>query len=68
MNLPKIAILFSGNGTNMEYIMKHLHGLEIEVVLALTNNPQAKGIEIAESYEIPCKIIEHKDYKERGRG
>ncbi len=64
-NLPKIAILFSGTGTNMAYILEYLHGKELEVVLTLTNNPQAKGIEIAESYRIPCKIIEPKNYKNR---
>ncbi len=64
-NLPKIAILFSGAGTNMAYILEHLHDKELEVVLALTNNPQARGIEIAESHKIPFKIIEPKEYDNR---
>jgi phosphoribosylglycinamide formyltransferase-1 len=64
-NLPKIAILFSGTGTNMAYILEHLHGQELEVVLAVTNNPQAKGIEIALSHKIPCEISEHRNYESR---
>ncbi len=63
--LPKVAILFSGTGSNMAYILGHLHSKELDVVVTLTNNPQAKGIVIADSYEIPCQIIEHKKYESR---
>jgi len=63
--LPKVAILFSGVGSNMAYILEHLHGKELEVVLAVTNNPQAKGIEITESYGIPCEIIKPEHYENR---
>jgi len=63
--LPRVAILFSGVGSNMAYILEHLHGEELEVVLAVTNNPQAKGIGIALSHNIPCKIIDPKNYESR---
>ncbi|MEA3491294.1 MAG: formyltransferase family protein [Campylobacterota bacterium] len=63
--LPKVAILFSGAGSNMAYILEHLHHKELDVVIALTNNPKAKGIAIAKSYKIPHTVIEHKDYESR---
>ena len=63
--LPRVAILFSGIGSNMAYILEHLHGKEVEVVLAVTNNPQAKGLEIAQSHKIPHEIIEPKNYESR---
>ncbi len=63
--LPRVAILFSGVGSNMAYILEHLHGKELEVVVALTNNPQAKGIGIALSHNISCIIIDPKNYGSR---
>ena len=42
--MKKIAVLFSGTGTNFAHIVKTLHKKECEVVFALTNNPDAGGI------------------------
>ncbi len=63
--MKKIVILFSGTGTNMEYILQHLHGKDVEVVAAITNNPDAKGIDIAKGYSIPVEIIDNRDYLDR---
>ena len=45
--MNKIAVLFSGKGTNFAHIVKTLPKKECEVVFALTNNPKAEGIAIA---------------------
>jgi phosphoribosylglycinamide formyltransferase-1 len=63
--MKKLAILFSGTGSNFAYIMKHLHQKEYEVVLAVTNNPEAKGKEIALEYNIPLVIIDSTQYSQR---
>jgi len=63
--LPRVAILFSGVGSNMAYILEHLHGKELEVVVALTNNPQAKGIGVALSHNIPYIIVDSQNYESR---
>ena len=63
--MKKIAVLFSGSGTNFEYILKHLHQKELEVALAITNNPKAAGIAFAKEYNIPLKIIDSKGFKSR---
>jgi len=63
--MKKIAILFSGTGTNFEYICKNMHKNDIEIVVALTNNPNAGGIEVAKRYDIPLEIIDSKNYKIR---
>ncbi len=63
--MKKIAILFSGNGTNLKYILDNLHQKEIDVVLALTNNPKAYGIKYAKDYNIPLEIVNSKDFKNR---
>ncbi len=58
--MKKIAVLFSGKGSNFAHIVKCLHADKIEVVVALTNNPNAEGITIAKAYDIPLEIIDPK--------
>ncbi len=63
--MKKIVILFSGTGTNMKYILEHMHSIDIEVVAAITNNPKAKGIEIAKGHSIPLEIIDNSEFTDR---
>ncbi len=68
--MKKIAILFSGSGTNLENLLKKLHLKEfntfkIEVVATICNNPNAKGIERSRKFDIEPIIINHKKYKSR---
>ena len=67
-NRKKIAVLFSGKGSNFAYIVKTLHHKEgFEVVVALTNNPNAQGISVAKEASIPLEIIDSKAYESRER-
>ena len=63
--MKKIVILFGGAGSNLEYILKHMHGKELEVAAAVTNNPAAGGIAIAESFGVPVEILDHRQFTER---
>lgn len=64
--MKKIAILFSGAGSNLEYILTHLHKKEeIEVAVVLTNRADAEGIKYAKKYQLPLEIIESKSYSDR---
>jgi len=63
--MKKVAVLFSGSGTNLKYILENLHNKDIEVVLALTNNPNASGIKYAKEYNIPLIIEDSKSYTNR---
>ncbi len=70
MSVKRIAIAFSGEGSNLENLIKQLHqkyfvDIEIEVVAAITNNPSAKGIERAKKYGIKVIMIDHKAYATR---
>ena len=56
--MKKIAVLFSGTGTNLQYILENLHGKEVEVVVALTNRPDAGGILFAQEHGVPFEIID----------
>jgi phosphoribosylglycinamide formyltransferase-1 len=61
----KLAILFSGTGSNFAYIVKYLHHQGFEIAVAITNNPKAKGIAIANAHNIPLEIIDSKAFTSR---
>ena len=63
--MKSIAVLFSGKGTNFAHIVKTLHKKECEVFFALTNNPEAEGISIAQAYGIPYGVVEPKNFDSR---
>ena len=65
--MKKIAVMISGNGSNLEAIVKACHANNIygEIVYVISNNPEAFGIERAKKYNIPVKIIDHKSYTDR---
>ena len=56
--MRRIAVLFSGTGTNLAYILENLHGKEVEVVVAVTNRPNAGGIAFAQAHNVPVEIID----------
>ncbi|WP_169976397.1 MULTISPECIES: phosphoribosylglycinamide formyltransferase [unclassified Campylobacter] len=70
MVTKKIAILFSGRGSNLESILSKIHNkifnnVKIEVVLTLTNKDNAYGIERARKYGLESVVIEHTKFNSR---
>ncbi|MCR6594313.1 phosphoribosylglycinamide formyltransferase [Campylobacter insulaenigrae] len=68
--LIRLAILFSGNGSNLENILEKLHKKTFgqntfEIVLCISNNKDAYGIQRALKYDIETIIIEHQKFKTR---
>ena len=68
--LIKLAVLFSGSGTNLENILKKLHNKSFgenhfEVSLCICNKKNAYGIKRAEKYNIKTILIEHEKYSTR---
>lgn len=63
----KIAILFSGRGSNMNALATYLARADVNAELALTicNRPDAAGIDYAKTLNAPCAVIDHKKYKTR---
>ncbi|EAJ6151111.1 TPA: phosphoribosylglycinamide formyltransferase [Campylobacter lari subsp. concheus] len=65
--LIKLAVLFSGNGSNLENILEKLHKKTFgkntfEVVLCVCNKKEAYGIQRALKYGLDTKIIEHEKF------
>ncbi len=70
MVVKRVAILFSGSGTNLENLIRKLHNkifdnIKIEVVLTICNIPNAKGIRRSQKFGIEPVIIDHKKYNSR---
>ncbi|MBE0491544.1 MAG: phosphoribosylglycinamide formyltransferase [Sulfurospirillum sp.] len=70
MVVKKIAVLFSGRGSNLEAILKQVHKKQfttcsIEVVCLVCNKKDAYGIEIAKRYGLETVIIEHQNFASR---
>ncbi len=63
--MKKIAVLFSGRGTNFAHIVNTLHQREADVVVALTNNPQAEGIVTAKKHGIALEVVDSRAYRDR---
>ncbi len=64
--MKNIVILFSGNGTNLEAIADKVSQEKgINIALALTNNPNAYGIERAKKFGIKTEVLEHSKFKSR---
>lgn len=61
----RIAIFASGSGSNAQKIMEHFKKHpDAEVVIVLTNNPEAYVLQRADNFEIPSHIFDkHEFYK-----
>ena len=61
----RIAIFASGSGSNAQKIMEHFkRNAEAEVVLILTNNPQAYVLQRADNFEVPSHIFTRRELYE----
>jgi len=59
----RIAIFASGSGSNAQKIMEHFkRNAEAEVVLVLTNNPQAYVLQRSDNFEIPSHIFTRHEF------
>ena len=59
----RIAIFASGSGSNAQKIMEHFkRHADAEVVLILTNNPQAYVLQRADNFEVPSHIFTRHEF------
>lgn len=70
MVIKRIAVLFSGSGSNLEAILEKVHakvfnGVLIEVALLITNKSDAFGIQRAKNFGLDTLVVNHKDFKSR---
>jgi phosphoribosylglycinamide formyltransferase-1 len=61
----RIAIFASGSGSNAQKIMEHFkRNADAEVVLILTNNPQAYVLQRADNFEVPSHVFTRTEFYE----
>ena len=63
----KIVLLASGRGSNLEAVLKEIRSGNIqgEAVSVISENPEARALELAKSYNIPGICIPFTDFKGR---
>lgn len=63
----RISVLFSGRGTNMASLIMASMAPDYPAIIthAITNVPDAGGLEIAKFHNIPSTVIDHKDFASR---
>ncbi|HHW08194.1 MAG TPA: phosphoribosylglycinamide formyltransferase [Clostridia bacterium] len=65
--LLRIAVLASGRGTNLQALIEAQNADRLggEIVLVVSDNPQAKALERASRHGIPTRVIEPAGYATR---
>ena len=63
----RVAILFSGRGSNMVSLIEAARAPDYpaEIVLVLSNRPDAAGLDRARAAGIPARAIDHKAFPDR---
>lgn len=63
----KTAILISGRGSNMAALLSAARAEDYpaEIVLVISNDPDAAGLELARSNGVDTAVVNHKDYDGR---
>lgn len=62
-SLPRIAVLISGGGSNLQALIDAKIAANIELVIS--NKPAVKGLQRAQAANIETDVIEHKNYASR---
>jgi len=63
--LPKIAVLVSGEGTNLQALIDNLHGKEVEIVAVLSNKEGVRALQRAQAAGIETAVFERGRFASR---
>jgi phosphoribosylglycinamide formyltransferase-1 len=63
----RVAILISGRGSNMAALIEAAGDADFpaEIVLVISNRPDAKGLEFAQAHGIATAVVDHRAYSSR---
>ncbi|WP_417475785.1 phosphoribosylglycinamide formyltransferase [Maricaulis sp.] len=67
MAKTKIAVLISGRGSNMQAIIQAAksESYPAEIVVVVSNNPDAAGLEYAREAGIETEVVDHREFETR---
>ncbi|WP_205695983.1 phosphoribosylglycinamide formyltransferase [Conexibacter sp. SYSU D00693] len=63
--LPRIGVLASGEGTNLQTLLDTLHGREVDVVGVASDKPQARALERAAAAGVQTAVFERGAFADR---
>ena len=61
--MKRIVILISGRGSNMRAVLDA--NLNAVIAAVISNNPAAKGLEIARGAGVDTRVVNHRDFSDR---
>lgn len=64
----RLVVLISGTGRNLQAILSAQRDgrLQGEVCAVVSNNPDAIGLLYAQDAGVPCLVVNHRDFRDRG--
>ena len=64
---PKLVVLVSGGGSNLQAIIDQVGNgtIDAEISLVISNNPDVKGLQRANAAGINTEVINHREYDSR---
>ncbi|MCG7898863.1 MAG: phosphoribosylglycinamide formyltransferase [Candidatus Thiodiazotropha weberae] len=63
---PKVVVLISGNGSNLQAIIDaSQHDLPIEIAAVISNRPDVHGLQRASSADIETAVLDHQAFADR---
>lgn len=67
MRKKRVAVLISGGGSNLQALINAalVTDYPAQVVLVISNNPDAYGLKRAQDANIPTKVVNHRNYDSR---
>ena len=60
-----VAVLISGNGSNLQALIDASKSSNYQVIGVISNNPQAYGLQRAQQAGIPTYVIDHRQFSDR---
>ncbi|HTS55739.1 MAG TPA: phosphoribosylglycinamide formyltransferase [Burkholderiales bacterium] len=61
--MQRLVILISGRGSNMQALLEA--GLPAEVSAVISNEPLARGLDIARRFGVRTQVIDHREFADR---
>ena len=61
--MKRIVILISGRGSNMQAVLEAK--LDAQIAAVVSNNPSAKGLQIARDAGVDTRVVNHRGYPDR---
>ena len=61
--MKRLVILISGRGSNLQSILEAK--LDAQVAVVISNNPAARGIEVARGFGVDTAVIDHSAFPDR---